>query len=364
MGARFLLGVAEATITPAFMFLTSTWYTRDEMPTRVGLWFAGNSLGGLVASVFAFGVGHVGDEGGRPWRWMYGILGTATFCWAVPLFFLLPDNISKAGFLTAEEKKVAVLRVRAAGTGMTEKTPWKWAQVHECLVDPKTWLIFGIQVLTQIPNGGSQSFANIVVKSFGFTSLQSTLVMVPVSLLSAACISGTGYLAGRFRALNCLLVVAAVLPCVLGSAVIYNRARVPRGMHLVAYFMLSSGPAAMPLNMALVQCNYRGVTKRMTVTGLLFVGFCAGNVAGPQFFREEEGPRYETAFKAIMVSYSLAIVCAAGLRGYLGWLNGKRIAEEGGLGGVGGGLVSASGHALLDDEDLTDWETVGFRYRL
>lgn len=42
MAVRFLLGVAEATITPAFMFITSTWYTRDEIPTRTGMWFAGN----------------------------------------------------------------------------------------------------------------------------------------------------------------------------------------------------------------------------------------------------------------------------------------------------------------------------------
>lgn len=42
MTVRFLLGVAEATITPAFMFITSSWYTRDEIPTRTGIWFAGN----------------------------------------------------------------------------------------------------------------------------------------------------------------------------------------------------------------------------------------------------------------------------------------------------------------------------------
>jgi MFS family permease len=44
MTVRILLGVAEATITPAFMFITSTWYTRDEIPTRTGLWFAGNVI--------------------------------------------------------------------------------------------------------------------------------------------------------------------------------------------------------------------------------------------------------------------------------------------------------------------------------
>ncbi|KPM37824.1 hypothetical protein AK830_g8738 [Neonectria ditissima] len=375
MATRLFLGVAEATITPGFMFLTSTWYTRDEMPTRVGIWFAGNSVGGLVASLFAFGIGHLDKGDVHPWQWMYIVLGTATFLWAIPMFFFLPDTISEAKFLTPEERQIATERTLTAGTGSTENTHWKWSQVHECLVDPKTWLIFGIEILTQIPNGGSQSFANIVVKSFGFSSLQSTLINIPYSLLSTAFIAGSGYLAGRFRTLNCLLIVAVILPCVAGSAVIYNRSRVPHGLHLVAYFLLSSGSAAMPLNMSLVQANYRGVTKKMTITAILFLAYCAGNIAGPHFFRKDEAPMYGTAFKTIMISYSLAITCAMTLRVYLQMLNARRIREEGVLGSAGSaGVVvheRADGSApntrvelSQDDEDMTDWQTFGFRYRL
>ncbi|KKA17429.1 Pantothenate transporter, partial [Rasamsonia emersonii CBS 393.64] len=82
LAVRFLLGVAEATITPAFMFLTSTWYTRDEIPVRTGIWFSGNSVGGLLASLLAYGIGHI-DSPLRPWMWMYIILGSATFLWGV-----------------------------------------------------------------------------------------------------------------------------------------------------------------------------------------------------------------------------------------------------------------------------------------
>ncbi|KAI1025996.1 hypothetical protein LB505_004555 [Fusarium chuoi] len=307
---RFLLGVAEATITPGFMFLTSTWYTRDEMPTRVGIWFSGNSVGGLVASLLAYAVGHADGASIRPWRWMYIILGTTTFMWAIPLFFLLPDNISEAPFLTPKERRIAAQRVESSGTGTTEHTNWKWNQVRECLIDPKSWLIVGIELFTQIPNGGSQSFANIVVESFGFTNLQSTLINIPYSLLSASIISGSGYLAGRFRTFNSILIVVVIMPCVIGSALIYKRDNVPHSIHLFAYFLLSSGSAAMPLNMALVQSNYRGVTKKMTITAMLFVTYCVGNMAGPHFFLKSEDPMYETAFTVITVCYSLATVCA------------------------------------------------------
>ncbi|XEU99624.1 hypothetical protein FSHL1_004911 [Fusarium sambucinum] len=367
---RFFLGIAEATITPGFMFLTSSWYTRDEMPTRVGIWFSGNSVGGLVASLLAFGVGHIDSTTIRPWRWMYVILGSMTFLWSVPLFFLLPDNISKATFLSPEERKIAAQRVSTSGTGKTEGARWRWDQVRECLIDPKSWFIIGIELFTQIPNGGSQSFANIVVSSFGFTNLQSTLINIPYSLLSAGIIAGSGHLAGRFRTLNCLLIIAVILPCVVGSALIYKRSHIPQSLHLFAYFLLSTGSAAMPLNMALVQSNYRGVTKKMTITAMLFVTYCLGNMAGPHFFLKSEDPLYETAFQTITVCYSLAILCALSLRIYLKRLNASRTQEEGVVGSAGSGGITREGAGeessdlTTKSEDYTDWQVVGFRYRL
>lgn len=388
MTVRALLGVAEATITPALMYLTSTWYTRDEMPTRLGIWFAGNSVGGLVSSLMAFGIGHIDDDV-RPWRWMYIILGVATFLWAIPILLWLPDSISRAKFLNADERRIAAERTVIAGTGSTENTHWKLEQVKECLVDPKTWLIFAVEILTQIPNGATQNFSNIVVTSFGFSPLQSTLINIPYSLLTAGIIAGTGYLAGRFRRANCFLIVAVIVPCVVGSSVIYCRDRVPHGVQLFAYFLLAPGPAAMPLNMALVQSNYRGVTKKMTITAMLFLAYCAGNIAGPHCFRHDEAPRYETAFRTIMICYALAIVSALAHRAYLQWSNARRVREEGfeGSAGTSGALTNGKivGGGGGDDrvgerdvaetvdrvelrpedyEDVTDWKTIGFRYRL
>ncbi|KAI1371643.1 putative allantoate permease [Hypoxylon crocopeplum] len=379
---RFFLGVAEATVSPALMFITSTWYTRDEIPTRTGIWFAGNSVGGIVSSLLAYGIGHITDSL-SPWRWMFIILGVATFLLGFGLFFLLPDTISNAKFLTPQERQWAGDRIVIAGTGRTENTTWKRDQLLECLRDPKTWLIWSIALLCQIPNGGTQNFANLVIKSFGFTSLQSTLINIPYSVISIIAISGTGWLAGRFRSMNCILIGCIVIPPVVGSALIGSRSSIPHGASLFGYFLLSTGPAGLPLLLSLVQSNYRGVTKKMTMTALLFIAYCTGNIVGPQLFISAEEPTYDTAFRAIMICYALAVCLAAILRFYLQLVNKRRQREEGiegssgASGAVGGGKVVdiIEGRNMTqtvnevqlrpeDYEDVTDWNTFGFRYRL
>lgn len=195
---------------------------------------------------------------------------------------------------------------------------------------------------------------------------------------------GTGYLSGRFRSLNCLLIIGVVLPCITGSALIYSREHTSKGVQLFGYFLLSSGPAAMPLALSLVQANTRGVTKKMTVSALLFIAYCTGNIAGPQFFKASEAPTYNTAFRTIMICYALVVLLVLCMRFYLQWMN-KRLAQRegfegsaGAAGAVGGGKlveVDGTGKTIAqavndvelrseDYEDVTDWNTAGFRYRL
>ncbi|KAL3462849.1 major facilitator superfamily domain-containing protein [Aspergillus heterothallicus] len=368
---RFLLGVAEATITPAFMFITSTWYTRDEIPVRTAIWFAGNSIGGLFASILAYGIGHI-EHPLRPWMWMFIILGITTFLWAFALLAFLPNGISGASFLTEEEKELMSHRVVTAGTGRTEGTTWNRNQAIECFRDPKTWHLLAISCLTQVPNGGIQNFANLVIESFGFTALESTLVNIPFSIISGATVTYTGWLAGRSRKINCILIALILALAGTGSALIHARIfHISQGFQLLGFFLLAVGPGALPLTMSLAQANYKGVTKKMTMTGSMFVAYCVGNIAGPHLFRASEAPAYETSFRIILVCYALAATLALSLRIYLCTLNARRDHGEGRVAEQRDGTGSSEASPLIGgatgqskwDADLTDWATVGFRYR-
>lgn len=45
MVLRLLSGAAEAIADPAFMLITSSFYTREEQPWRISLWYMWNGVG-------------------------------------------------------------------------------------------------------------------------------------------------------------------------------------------------------------------------------------------------------------------------------------------------------------------------------
>lgn len=372
---RFLLGFMEATAIPCFVYLVSQWYTRDEAPVRTGTWFVGADIGSIVCALVIYGLGHI--QGGlEPWRYIFIVsslrnalfldntniaqcFGIITFLWGVIMFFILPDTIRTAKFLTPEERAWAEGRVTKDGTGNLDPLitgSWKPHQVKEAFMDPKNWCIFVIYFLTQICNGGLQNFGNLVIKGFGFSPLDTVLFSIPGHFVSSITIWGSGWLSGRYRNSTTWLIMAVLAPPLAGSAIIYTLEG--RGIRLFGYYLLQTGWASNPLSLALLASNNKGATKKMTVTAVLFLGYCAGNIAGPQFFKATEAPRYNSGFLAVMICFGLSMVTPLILRAYLMHKNRVNaaafVAEDN----------SAETSSSTDGEDLTDWETKGFVYRL
>lgn len=65
---RALAGAAEACADPAFMVVTSMWYTRKEQPIRIGLWYTANGLGIALGGLLGYAIGHI--KGDLP-SWKY-----------------------------------------------------------------------------------------------------------------------------------------------------------------------------------------------------------------------------------------------------------------------------------------------------
>lgn len=47
--------------------------------------------------------------------------------------------------------------------------------------------------------------------------------------------------------------------------------------------------------LSLIATNVAGYTKKTTVAALYLIGYCVGNIIGPQVFRPKDAPRYVPA---------------------------------------------------------------------
>jgi hypothetical protein len=60
------------------------------------------------------------------------------------IYFTLSNSVAEAKFLSPEDRKKAVERLRANNTGTKANDKFKWRQALEALLDIKSWLFFAM----------------------------------------------------------------------------------------------------------------------------------------------------------------------------------------------------------------------------
>lgn len=83
------------------------------------------------------------------------ITGIITFTTAILFWFFFPDSPATAGFLTQEEKVVAIERIKVNQAGVENKH-LKREQIVEVFRDPKTYLFFFFAAISNVTNSVSR----------------------------------------------------------------------------------------------------------------------------------------------------------------------------------------------------------------
>ncbi|KAJ5710611.1 hypothetical protein N7488_004767 [Penicillium malachiteum] len=403
MIARFFLGAAEAAVSPGFSMITGMWYKREEQPLRHGLWFAGNSIATAFGGLLAYGIAHITGSFAA-WRWMYIIYGLTTLFWAIALFLFLPDSPSSARFLNEREGQEASDRLRVNQTGLNDNNI-KWEQVWEALKDYKIWMLFFYQIANNIPNGGLTTFTGLVMEGFGFTILQVYLLSMPTGVIHAFFAIGgyvlglEEYMAGTNTTKNIFGREVSRLSLLSDSRLYSSRSWMSnntsligcilvyatdnKGPRLFGLFIFVAYAAGLPLTLSMVSSNVSGYTKKATVSAMMFIAYCTGNIIGPFLFFSDEAPRYQVSgfcykteylcmclisilqsgFLAVMICFAVAIVLILALGLSWRWENAKRDRIYGPPTIVpvfyakGGSVIE-----LQESVDTTDVKNHGFRY--
>jgi len=71
---------------------------------------------------------------------------------------------------------------------------------------------------------------------------------------------------------------------------------------LFGYYLTQASPTPFVALLSLISSNVAGYTKKTTVAALYLIGYCVGNIIGPQTFRPKDAPRYIPA-EIVIVSF-------------------------------------------------------------
>ncbi|KAJ3809062.1 MFS general substrate transporter [Lentinula aff. lateritia] len=258
---RLILGMCEGSITAGFMIVSSMFYTRNEQTLRVGYWFLMNGTAQIISGFLSFGSLHIHTPKFEPWQWLMVITGAITFITAICFF---PTN---AWFLTPGERALAVIRIKENQTGVENKH-FKKEQMIEALLDPKTWMFALFSALDNVPNSLTNQ-RSLIVSSFGFTYLQTTLLGCVDGVIEIVTIWTGVNIAARFPNSRAYVGFVYFIPNIVGVIVINTLPWSDKVGLLFGQWLTGVGTTGFVLSLSWLSSVTAGHTKRITTNAIM-----------------------------------------------------------------------------------------------
>ncbi|RDL40113.1 MFS general substrate transporter [Venustampulla echinocandica] len=288
MVVRAVLGLTEGGLLPGIVLYLSEMYTRTEMALRLGIFYTAASLSGAFGGLLARGLTSIGKVGGQEnWSWIFIIEGLITIVVGTISYFLLPNGVDSASFLTHEQRQFARARLHldmpsrlAHDGGEHKQEAFRWSEVMRGLFDLSTWLsasaYFGIVA-------GLYSFGLFlptIIVELGYTANEAQLwSVIPYAVASVVTVI-ISIVSDRLK-LRGIIVLFVLIPAICGYAVIANiSAQHPKVKYGMTFLMATGMYASIPCILVWNSNNCAGHYKRATTTALqLCIANCGGFVA-------------------------------------------------------------------------------------
>jgi len=130
------------------------------------------------------------------------------------------------------------------------------------------------------------------VNGFGFSPLNSLLVQMPGGAFQLGGLIFISLTSTYVKNSRVICMISMVTLSLIGMIIVYTVSNEHKYTRLAGIWLSAIFAADIPIALSLITSNVGGFTKRATVSAMLFIGYCAGNIIGPQFFYTREKPRY------------------------------------------------------------------------
>jgi len=303
---RLLLGIAEAGLFPALMYMVTLWFAPKDRAIAIGwIYLApalalviGNPIGGALMKMDGIG-------GLHGWQWMFLIEGLPSVILGVVLWFKLPERPRDARWLTQAQAESLEAHAQLPGHAESHEYSGHWGKA---LKRPTTILIGLIYFLNQVAFVGLVFFTPSIIQQMQITS------PLTVGLLSSSV--GIGFFAGVMvlprihRKIDRDCFCLALFTCgLIASAVAFTLFDAPpvRIALFTATAFFAGG--VLPIYWAIAMKRLQGIQAAAGLAFINTIGLLGGFV-GPYLFglMEKASGSSSSGFQVIVAAAVLGLL--------------------------------------------------------
>jgi MFS family permease len=212
MAARWFLGMAEAGLFPGVNYYLSCWYKRSEFGIRAAIFFSAAAVAGSFGGLLAAAIEKMNGVGGKGgWAWIFILEGLATVLLGIASFWMVHNFPDEAKFLTADDRKRVIRRLKEDDQSSAEHEEFKLAYLWASLRDWKTYTGMVIYMGCDGALYAFSLFIPTIIKNLGYSSVHAQLLTVPPYACAAVVTILIGFIADRTRQRGLCNIVISVL---------------------------------------------------------------------------------------------------------------------------------------------------------
>ncbi|KAL2838267.1 major facilitator superfamily domain-containing protein [Aspergillus pseudoustus] len=339
LGLRALLGLLEGGFIPDTILFLSFFYKSSELPKRLTCFWISYTMTSIVGAFLAFGFLHIKDSnGGGAWRYLFAYEGLITGVIGIIAAFWMPASPvqtkggfrGKDGWFNEHEEKIMVNRVirddPSKGSmhnrqAVTPKLLW------QSLKDYHMWPIYGLGLIWLIPGTPATNYLTLQLRSQGFTTFQTNLLVIPSAVVAIITMIGITWLAERTN--QRLLFGAGVevwnLVLLIALETLPERSMPwPRWAILT---LLVGSPSIHPVVVALTSRNAGSVRTRTVASALYNMSVQISSIAGANVYQAHDAPYYKHGNKVLIALAVTSFFLFIAAKLYYDWRNRQNAAK-------------------------------------
>ncbi|OJD34291.1 phthalate transporter [Diplodia corticola] len=334
LACRALLGILQGGFIPDVILYLSYFYKHHELSLRLGFFWTAMSFADILASFLAYGILHLrGHQGHSGWRWLFLIEGILTLAIGLLAYVLMPPGPTqtanwargKKGWFDEREEIIMVNRVIREDPSKSEMhnrealTP---KMLWQSLKDFDLWPLYILGLTFQIPMTTPSKYLTLTLKTLGFSTLNTNLLVIPSQVVHIFTMLGVTYLAEVWRSLAFTAMVGQIwaLPFVTALYVLdINKLNQWTAWAIMTIFL--SYPSPHPIQVAW-NSRISNTVRSRTVSAAVYNMFVqASGIIAANIYREDDKPRYRRGNRALLAINVLNIVLYLLTKAYYVWRN-------------------------------------------